>query len=200
MTAKELCELLMSDKPSEAIKSRETEVFELIPTLEDCKGFDQKNIWHTYDVYEHILHVVDGVPKDINLRLAALFHDVGKPSKFVEDENGVGHFKGHWDVSKEVFDEFATKLDIDEKSKTLITNLILYHDMRFRKMTESDLKQMYKDLGEDGIKKLYALKRADVRAQNEIFYYSEENQDNLNNLDKQEEYILSKFADKDVER
>ena len=50
MTAEKLCELLMTDKPSEAIKSREAEVFELIPVLRDCKGFDQKNEWHIYDV------------------------------------------------------------------------------------------------------------------------------------------------------
>ena len=43
MTVKELCELLMTDKPSEAIKNREAEVFALIPILKECKGFDQRN-------------------------------------------------------------------------------------------------------------------------------------------------------------
>ena len=88
MTAEELCELLMTDKPSEAIKSREAEVFELIPTLKKCKGFDQRNEWHIYDVYEHILHVLDGVSKNKELRIAALFHDVGKPRCYKEDEQG----------------------------------------------------------------------------------------------------------------
>ena len=66
---------------------------------------EQKNIWHVYDVYEHILHVIDGVPNNITLRLAALFHDIGKPFVYKEDENGVGHFYGHWNKSKEIFEK-----------------------------------------------------------------------------------------------
>lgn len=45
----------------------------MIPELEKCKNFDQNNPYHIYDVYEHILHVVDGVPQNIYVRLAAFF-------------------------------------------------------------------------------------------------------------------------------
>ena len=74
----ELFSILMQGKPSEHIKRNEDLIFDMIPELKVCKGFNQNNEWHIYDVYEHILHVVDNVDNDIVLRLTALFHDVGK--------------------------------------------------------------------------------------------------------------------------
>ena len=198
MTAEELCELLMTDKPSEAIKSREAEVFKLIPILEDCKGFDQQNEWHIYDVYEHILHVLDGVPKNKELRIAALFHDVGKPEKFELGEDGFGHYWGHWEKSQEVFEKFADEYKIDNKE--LISNLILYHDKGMGNLSDKEMEEMCKRFGEKGIKKLFELKRADLKAQNPKYHYSEENPNNLNELDKQEKRILARVADKDAER
>lgn len=197
MTAEELCELLMQDKPSEAIKSREAEVFELIPILKDCKGFDQRNEWHIYDVYEHILHVLDGVSKDKDLRIAALFHDVGKPAKFKLGEDGFGHYWGHWEKSQEVFDAFADEHHIENKK--LISNLIFYHDKGMGDLSDKEMQDICKLFGKKGIKQLFALKRADLKAQNPRFHYSEENQNNLNNLDKQETKLLAEF-EKDIER
>ena len=171
MTAEELCELLMQDKPSEAIKSREAEVFELIPILKDCKGFDQQNEWHIYDVYEHILHVVDNVPTDIILRLAALFHDVGKPKTYTEDENGKGHFYGHWEVSQKIFDEFAKIYDIDKSITDRVSNLIYYHDRSIDNLDGDRFREVYDRLGYDGLKELYELKESDLLAQNEKYHY-----------------------------
>ena len=86
MTLEELLEILKLDKPSEEIRKRETVIFELIPELENCKGFDQHSEWHPYDVYEHTLQVVDNIENDEVLRMSALFHDLGKPDTFEEDK------------------------------------------------------------------------------------------------------------------
>ena len=91
MDIEKLYNILLSDKPSDNILASEKEIFLLIPELENCKGFNQNNEWHIYDVYEHILHVIDNVPSNLNLRLAALFHDIGKPTSFTKDEEGSGH-------------------------------------------------------------------------------------------------------------
>lgn len=91
-----LYQVLLSNKPSLLIKETEDVIFEMVPELQNCKGFNQNNEWHIYDVYEHILHVIDEVSPNINMRLAALFHDIGKPSVYIEDGQGVGHFHGHW--------------------------------------------------------------------------------------------------------
>ena len=146
MKLKELFNILISDKPSALIKEHESEIFEFIPELKKCKGFDQNNEWHIFDVYEHILNVIDNVDNDLILRLTALFHDVGKPLCYVEDENNVGHFYGHWDKSKEIFLEFADKNNIDDELKNIVSNLILYHDINFDKLSKDELDVIIKEL------------------------------------------------------
>ena len=79
----ELAELL-EDETSNVDK-----ILDIIPELSYSINFNQNSIWHVYDVFEHILHVIDGVDKDIELRLAAFFHDIGKPFVYKEDENGI---------------------------------------------------------------------------------------------------------------
>lgn len=163
--------ILIQDVPSKIIKENEPQIFQMIPELSFCKNFNQNNIWHIYDVYEHILHVVDNVPKNINLRIAALFHDIGKPFVYHEDKEGIGHFYGHWEKSKDIFELFATKYQINEEQKKLISNLILYHDISINKLGDYELNQILNILGRDGILMLFELKKSDLLAQNPKFHY-----------------------------
>ena len=116
-----LLNILIKDKTSYFIKNNEEDIFKIILELKLCKDFKQNNIWHPYDVYEHILHVIDGVPNNIVLRLAALFHDIGKPFVYTEDEDKVGHFYGNWNKSREIFDIFAVKYNLDDSMKNMIS-------------------------------------------------------------------------------
>ena len=166
-----LIKILMQDNPSEIIKNNEKEIFKIVPELFACKNFNQNNIWHIYDVYEHILHVIDGVPNNIILRMSALFHDVGKPFVYKEDENGIGHFYGHWNKSKEIFDTFANKYNIDESTKNTISNLILYHDINIDKLPEEELIRLVNIFDKEGIIMLFQLKKSDLLAQNQQFHY-----------------------------
>ena len=173
MTYEELKEILLKEKPSIILKEREDELFDLIPELKYSKGFNQNNPWHIYDVYEHILHVVDGVSKNIIVRLAALFHDMGKPYLYTEDENGVGHFKGHWIKSQELFLKYANSFDLSDNEIDLISKIIFYHDIRNldSKLTKEEQIALINSFGIDGINKLYEIKKADLLAQNEKYHY-----------------------------
>lgn len=179
--------ILLQNKPSELIRRNEKVIFKIIPELRKSKGFNQNNIWHIYDVYEHILHVIDGVPTSIDLRLAALFHDIGKPYVYTEDENGVGHFYNHWNKSKEIFDFFAQKYNLEKDISTLISNLILYHDLNIEKLDDLELNRLVNIFDENGIIKLFQLKRSDLLAQNSQFHYM------LDNYAIQESKILTKL-------
>lgn len=179
MKLEDLYKILISEKPSVLIDENKEEIFKLIPELKDCVGFEQHNIWHVYDVYEHILHVVDGVPENLELRLAALFHDVGKPIAFTLDDNGVGHFYGHWDRSCEIFNRFAKEYNLEEDFRTSVSNLIEYHDIYIKELSIDDMKKIKRILGEDGIDKLFFIKRSDLLAQNPKFH------DLLEEYDKQ---------------
>ena len=176
--------ILVQDNPSELIKENENRIFNMIPELSICKGFKQNNEWHIYDVYEHILHVVDNVPNNIELRLAALFHDIGKPFVYHEDEHGIGHFFGHWNKSNEIFESFASKYNISDESKKLISNLIFYHDVNVEKMSEKEINDMINNIGISNIKLLFSLKRADLLAQSPEYHYL------LENINLQEEKII----------
>ena len=187
MNIEELYNILLDSKPSQRLLENEDKIFDFIPELRLCKGFNQNNEWHVYDVYEHILHVVDNVECDIVLRLAALFHDVGKPFCYSIDANGVGHFYGHYEVSKRIFDKFADRNGIVFDLKSVVSNLIFYHDINISRLSNNKIDELYKIFGCAGIKKLYKLKRADLLAQNSKFHYI------LNEYDEQEKKLLLKF-------
>ena len=171
MTIEELYNILLSDKPSSVLRKREEELFFLIPELENCKGFEQNNDWHIYDIYEHILHVIDNTPSNLILRLAALFHDIGKPFSYTEDENGIGHFYGHWEVSQRIFNHFADIHNIDISIRDRVSALIYYHDINVSKLDDSVLNEFIDKFGKEGIIQLFELKKADLLAQNKKYNY-----------------------------
>jgi len=177
----------LSDKPREELLKNENDIFELMPELRVCKGFEQKNEWHIYDVYEHILHVVDLVPCNLVLRLTALFHDIGKPYCYSEDSNGVGHFYGHWNESIRIFKDFSDKYKIDFDISNLVSNLIYYHDINVDKLDNDGIKMLYEIFDASGIKMLYQIKRADLLSQNSKYHYI------LDNYDEQSKRLLLKY-------
>lgn len=171
MKIEELFELLLSEKPSKQILEKEEEIFTLIPELKNGKNFNQNNIWHLYDVYHHILHVLDETPPILSLRVAALFHDIGKPDCYTEDENKVGHFYGHWEKSEQIFCEFAKKQNLPSEFTTLVSKLILYHDLNISKLASEELEKFLNLFTWEELELLYQLKRADLLAQNSKFHY-----------------------------
>lgn len=179
-----LFNILLSDQPSILIKQNENYIFKMIPELQKCKCFNQNNKWHIYDVYEHILHVVDGVQPNIELRLAALFHDIGKPNTYTEDENGVGHFYNHWDESNKIFLNFASKNNLNKNIVHDVSNLIYYHDINIKKLDSKELDNLLKKLSSQEIKRLFEFKKSDLLAQSSKFHYL------LQDYEKQELKLL----------
>lgn len=181
MQNKNLCflfDILVSNKPSLLIKRYEDIVFELIPELKLCKGFNQNNEWHIYDVYSHILHVIDGVRSDLIIRLAALFHDIGKPYTYTEDEFKIGHFYGHFNESNKIFMAFAKKYNLESKLVNTTSKLIYYHDINFDSLTEDELKNILNKFNKEELQLLFELKRSDLLAQNKKYHYLLENYNN----------------------
>ena len=177
MNYSQLMEILLSEKPSDKLRERKEEVFKLIPELEVCDGYDQETIWHPYDVYEHTLRVIDGVDNNFDLRIAALFHDIGKPYCKTIDEKGERHYYGHWNKSKDIFIKYRNRLFLGLKDFNLICKLIEYHDLSIQ---PSSIRTFVREFSEDEIESLYKLKEADIKAQNMDFA-----ERRLNNLEKQ---------------
>ena len=59
----------------------------MIPELYLQKDYDQNSKYHASDLWKHTVRVTSSVPFDINLRWAALLHDIAKPFVRIEKEN-----------------------------------------------------------------------------------------------------------------
>lgn len=153
----------------------------LIPEIKPMVGFKQYNPHHIYDVFEHTAVVICSAPRVLTVRWAALLHDVGKPSSFTFDDNGIGHFYGHAGKSVDIAEKIMNRLKFDTRSKREICKLIRYHDG----VIDNNIKAVNRKLrqmDEATLKNLIALKRADNLGQNPEFFYRQQEYDALENL------------------
>lgn len=134
---------------------------QIISSLECCYNFDQKNKHHNKDVFEHILDVVNNVEKDLELRLAALFHDIGKPQVFTIDTNGEGHFYEHAKVSAKMAQEIMEELRYPKKTIENVRELVYWHMVSYKNPTAKTAKKFINKVGIDRYEKLLKLQIAD---------------------------------------
>lgn len=157
---------LLCGKNVKKILLEYTEVLAVfMPEIMALKGFEQHNYHHIYDVLEHTAVAVENTPPVPQLRLAALLHDFGKPATFTMDENGVGHFYGHGNVSEEIAKKILRRLKASNDDYHLISRLVKYHDT-FIEPNEKSVRRRLNRHGEEFIRLLLLLKRADNAGQN----------------------------------
>ncbi len=140
----------------------------LLPEIKDMIGFDQHNLYHVYDVFEHSLNAVESIESDIILRTAMFFHDVGKPACYSLDEKAVGHFYGHPEISADMAGKILQRMRFSIAHSHAITELIKYHDHPLE-LNSKSVKKLMNKLGEVQFRRLLKVKRADILAQNPAF-------------------------------
>ncbi len=186
----EFFKLLAGKQAAEALRSC-PEVFGVFwPELLAMVGFDQKNRHHCYDVWEHTLHALAAVPGDPVLRCAMLLHDVGKPASFTLDEMGVGHFYGHPAVSRQMAEEMLRRLKCATEFRETVVRLVEWHDKDIPR-TDKSIRRALRILGEEDLRRLILVKRADNLGQAPEFW------DRQKELDKAEE-ILNRLLAEDA--
>lgn len=143
----------------------------IIPELGKTMGFDQHTPYHLYDVWTHSIKSLE-YSEDINIRLAMMFHDIGKPHCRTIDENGIGHFYGHSKVSGEIASEVFKRMKLtavqllDKKTLEDVISLIEYHDTEILAKKKSVKKLLAKLNGDvELFNKLITVKKADISAQ-----------------------------------
>ena len=139
-----------------------------LPEIVPMVGFDQRNPHHCYDLWEHTIHSVAAAPPDAVLRMTMLLHDIGKPVCFSVDETGTGHFYGHPAVSREMAAAILRRLRLDNRRKKIILTLVENHDRVFPR-THKGIRRALQALGEEDLRRLLAVKRADSEAQAEAY-------------------------------
>ncbi len=135
----------------------------IMPELADCVGVTQPGGYHAYDVFEHSILAVDFAPRDLVIRLAALFHDISKPETKVPTQEGAtfyGHEKRGARVARKVLQRLRYSNQIIEK----VTLLIDKH-MFTTGVTDKGVRRLIRKMGGELVFSLLDLRRADVTAQ-----------------------------------
>jgi tRNA nucleotidyltransferase (CCA-adding enzyme) len=154
----ELNKILLADRPSTGIRllSDLGLLAVLCPELEVCKTIPQDKAV-AQDVFEHSLITVDATPPDLVLRLAGLFHDVGKPETFAD-----GHFHQHEFVGEAITRRVLKRWKYPKDAVAAATHLIRHHMFWYQSdWTGSAVRRFIRKVGLDVIPDLFALRRAD---------------------------------------
>jgi putative nucleotidyltransferase with HDIG domain len=165
----EIDKTLASPLPSRAFRlMEETGLLKLfIGELATCRGVEQKG-FHQFDVLDHLLLACDyaaakGYSRE--LRLASLFHDVGKPQARQVDESGVYTFYRHEEISAEMCREILERLRypnavIDSVCHLIKEHMFLYTD----EWTDAAVRRFIARIGESNLEDIYRLRRSDAYA------------------------------------
>lgn len=161
----EICKILNSNSPCRGIELlRITELLDIIlPELQQCYGFKQYNPNHNKDVYYHILRVLENTPDKLELRLAALLHDIGKPNTFSMDDEGVGHFYKHHLEGEKIARQILARLRFDNKTIDNVCILVREHMSRHDFLRVKNTKKFINRVGVDNLDNLFELQIADIK-------------------------------------
>lgn len=159
----ELCKLLFGKSILEVLLEYSDVISIIIPEFASCIGFDQKNRYHEYTIYDHIAHAVSNYTgNDLSVKIALLLHDIGKPQCYTEDERG-GHFHGHGVLSRNIAETVTKRLRFDNKTIDEVLTLILYHDSTIEP-TQKTVRRWLNKIGETKFRKLLEVRMADIKA------------------------------------
>lgn len=171
-----LDELLCGPHPGDGLELlvKSGAVFALLPELESMRnlGDDPISALHK-DVWEHTKQVVAGVPAQVELRWAALFHDIGKARTRKVLPGGIVTFHNHDVVGAHMVDRIEQRLDLfsDNDSLFITVRMLVLNHLRpagYKKSwTDSGVRRLLTDLG--GVRnfeRLMALSRSDLTTKN----------------------------------
>jgi putative nucleotidyltransferase with HDIG domain len=161
--------ILLSDTPSKGILAMDATgiLEEIIPELSEGKGLEQKG-FHDFDVFTHSLFACDSAHKDLILRLAALFHDLGKPRSVSYDDRGVPSFHRHEQLSADMTRRILDRLKFPRAVERSVCHLIEQHMFHYQEeWTDSAVRRFISRVGKDAIGRLFQLRIADAEGMSE---------------------------------
>jgi tRNA nucleotidyltransferase (CCA-adding enzyme) len=153
--------LLCGENARQVIVSYYDILSQPFPFLSAMAGFDQHNEHHCFDLLGHTAAVVGAIAPLPRLRLAALLHDCEKPACFSLDADGVGHFYGHASRGAKTAETLLRSLKYDNATLARVPLLVKWHDAPLEE-TPRMLKRRLNQMGDDALRDLLALQRADT--------------------------------------
>ncbi|MFH1188718.1 MAG: CCA tRNA nucleotidyltransferase [bacterium] len=136
----------------------------IIPELRIGIGVMQ-NKHHIYTVWEHNLRALDYTAHknySFDVRLAALFHDIGKPhTKAGDGENAT--FYAHEIVGAKITRKILERMHFSKQVIQYVTHLVRQHLFYYNvgEVTEAGVRRFIRRVGEDTIDDLLKIREAD---------------------------------------
>ena len=163
----EIFKILMSRIPSIGIRLMDDlDILDyIVPELSRTIDYDQRNPHHNRNLFDHILCVLDNSPAKLTLRMAALLHDIGKPSAFSMDEKGIGHYYNHDKIGGQKSSTILNRLKCSNEFMDEVILFVREH-MFYSDISDKGIKRQLNRVGKDKIFDLMELKRADMMCKN----------------------------------
>jgi tRNA nucleotidyltransferase (CCA-adding enzyme) len=136
----------------------------IIPEMREGIGVDQ-NLHHIYTVWEHdtlSLKYTAEKKYSLPIRLAALFHDIGKP----QSKRGEGlhsTFYGHEVVGTRMVAGIMERLKFSKELSEKVVRLVRYHMFFYMpdEVTASSVRRLLANVGKENVEDLLKLREAD---------------------------------------
>ncbi len=164
----ELFRLIDGKAPSKGLEfMRESGLMDdVLPELSLCYGVEQGG-FHREDVYTHLLLALEYANRNsfsLNVKAAALFHDIGKPECRREGENRYT-FYGHDIASERITKEILDRLKASNAEKHIISHLVREHMFAYtHDWSEGAVRRFINRVGEKYLDDLFMLRAADRAA------------------------------------
>lgn len=136
-----------------------------IPELAECRGVEQGG-YHHFDVLDHSFLVCNACPAgadNLHIRLAGLFHDIGKPAVRKEAADGSCTFYRHEAVSEKLTRTIMRRLKYSNSEIEKTAHLVAQHMFHYEPAwTDAAVRRFIVRVGKENISDLFALRYADV--------------------------------------
>ncbi len=168
----EFTKIIMSDSPMDGLLTLKKLglLSYIVPELEKAVGVEQ-NQAHAYDVWEHLIRSIQHAADkkyELEIRLAALFHDISKPESRRWDPQG-SNGRGQWTfyghevlgtrVTKKILNDLRYPTKIIEKVCTMVRWHMFFSDTE--QITLSAVRRMIANVGRGNIWDLMNLRICD---------------------------------------
>jgi poly(A) polymerase len=170
----ELLKIIRAPQPSIGFRLlEESGILDVIlPEITKLKGVDQVGKHRHKDVFYHTLQVLDNLAnksEKLDLRIAALYHDVAKPATKAFDDKVGWTFHGHEEIGARMFRSIGRRLKLSNETISYVIKLIRLHlrpiHLSEEGVTDSAIRRLIFKAGDD-IDDLLMLCRSDITSGN----------------------------------
>ena len=170
----ELCKILSTSVPSIGLVIlQETGLMKLIfPEIDQMYGMDQTPEWNHKDIFFHTMQVGDNAAKltqKMEIRFAALVHDIAKPATRRVDKKKGYTFHGHDAVGEKILNKVIKRMKLSNNLGEFLKRMTLLHlrpiALAKKGVTDSAVRRLMVAAGDD-IDDLMTLCRADITTKN----------------------------------